>query len=196
MGKSLVEKKGQIGNGLPFAFLKGKRNCKLLIGGKFMEIKSFKIDCSMWTNKMNILVFTVDEYVCPTETILKEENGSSYVYGESEGFVTYGFIHDNKRWSSRASIFNGMFGKRVIDNVVIETKNGRYSAAMTVDSVLPYLPKGYYILEQVETDSKGKIAEVSYHITNSKHEKENQYWFGNVIYEEGGRRYIRNRIYP
>lgn len=162
-----------------------------------MEIKSFKIDCSMWTNKMNRLVFTVDKYVCPTETVLKEDNESSYVYGESEnGFVTYGFIHDNKRWSSRASVFNGMFGKRVVDNVVIETKNGRYSAAMTVDSVLPYLPKGYYILEQVETDSKGNIAEVSYHITNSKHEKENQYWFGNVEYYEGGKRFIRNRIYP
>lgn len=170
-----------------------------------MEIKSFKIDCSMWTNNMNKLVFTVDEYVRPKETVLKEDDESSYVYGETEkGFVTYGIIRKTEgmghksgyRWSSRASIFNAMFGKRVADNVVIEAKNGRYSAAMTVESVLPYLPKGYYIIEQVETNSKGNIEEVSYHITNSKHERENQYWFGNVEYYEGGKRFIRNRIYP
>ena len=159
-----------------------------------MEIKRVEIDN---INRINQLIFTVDEYTRPTETVLREENGSSYVYGESEnGFVTYGIIHGNEHWSSRASVFNGMFRKRVVDSVTIKTNRGRYSAAMTVDSVLPYLPKGYYILEQVETDSKGNIAEVSYYISNPKHERENRFMFENIIYEGGERRYIQSRIYP
>lgn len=162
-----------------------------------MEIKRVELNNSVWTGSMNKLVFTVDEYTRPTETVLKEENGSSYVYGESEnGFVTYGIIHGNERWSSRASVFNGMFRKRVIDDIAVKANRGTYSAAMTVESCLPYLPKGYYIIELVETDSKGKIVEVSYRISNPKHERENRFMFEDIIYEGGERRYIQSRIYP
>lgn len=159
-----------------------------------MEIKTFEI-CNNYG--VNNLVFTVDKYTRPTETILKEEDGSSYVYGESEdGFVTYGIVHGNECWSSRGSVFNGMFRKRVVDNVVVKANRSTYSAAMTVESCLPYLPKGYYIIELAETDSKGNIAEVSYYISNPKHERENRFMFESMTYAGGERRYIQSRIYP
>ena len=162
-----------------------------------MEINGFKMECDRWTNNLNELVFIVDEYIRPKETVLKEENGSSYVYGESEnGFVTYGIIEDGYRWSSRASVFNAMFKKRIVDNVAIKAKDCKYAVGMTVENILPYLTQGYYILEQVETDNKGNVIEVSYYISNTKHERENQFMFRYEKYNEGGERFILNRIYP
>lgn len=77
-------------------------------------------------------------------------------------------------------------------------KNGkypyRYSGNMTVEAILPYLPKGFYILEQVETDPKGNVSEVSYYISNPNHER-SSYWFENINYDDGSKRFIRNRIY-
>lgn len=157
--------------------------------------------------KLFKLQLTVDEMpATPKETILFENDARQFVYGETpEGYVTYGSIskvasdghQPGCRWTSRASIFNGKFKKSCMEVNFVE-KNGkypyRYSGNMTVEAVLPYLPKGFYILEQVETDSKGNVSEVSYYISNPNHER-SSYWFENINYDDGSKRFIRNRIY-
>lgn len=156
------------------------------------------LDCNNFYN----LVLTVDKLPKPEETVLFEDEEHKLVYGETpDGYVTYGSISKHAsyghkpgyRWSSRASVFNGEFGKRCIEITIIEKY--RYGGNMTIDAVLPFLPDNFYIIEQVETNSHGKIEEISYYITNSKNEHENSYWFSDITYHEGGRRYIRNRIF-
>lgn len=149
------------------------------------------------------LQLTVDEMpATPKETILFENDTRQFVYGETpEGYVTYGSIskvvadghQPGYRWTSRASIFNGKFKKSCME-VNFVKNNHRYSRNMTVEAVLPYLPKGFYILEQVETDSKGNVSEVSYYISNPNHER-SSYWFENINYDDGSKRFIKNRIY-
>jgi hypothetical protein len=153
-------------------------------------------------NHLYKLELTVDELPTTDETVLLEDEEQKYVYGETpDGYVTYGCIaknahHGNEpgyRWSSRASVFNGMFGKRCMEVVFIEKY--RYAGDMTIDAILPFLPDEFYIVEQVETDKHGNITEITYRISNYDHEKERQWYFKDITCSDGSRRYIRNRIF-
>lgn len=166
-----------------------------------MEIlnANVKLDC----NKLYKLEVTIDKLPETRESVLFEDEEHKLVYGETpDGYVTYGSItkspchgHDaGYRWSSRASVFNGEFNKRCMEVVIIEKY--RYARDMTVDAVLPFLPKGFYIVEQVTADKHGKVLEISYMISNPEHEKECKWYFQDITCSDGSKRYIRNRIHP
>lgn len=175
-----------------------------------MEILNTNLVCTTYTNHLYKLEVEVDE-MSPLsnleETVLSENEDFKYVYGETpNGFVTFGSIskkashgHDaGYRWSSRASVFNETFGKRCMEITLICPKYGykcRYTAAMTIDAILSYIPDNFYIIEQVETDSHGNIDEITYYISNTKHEEKQQWYFKDTTYSNGAKRYIRNRIH-
>lgn len=175
-----------------------------------MKILNTNLVCNTYTNYLYELEIEVDD-ISPlsgiAEAVLSEDEDSKYVYGETpDGFITFGSIskkashgHDAEyRWSSRASIFNSKFGKHCIEVTLIYTKYGFrhcFAAAMTIDAILPYIPDDFYIIEQVETDSHGNIKEISYYISNFKHEEEQRWYFVDAIYSNGSERYIRNRIF-
>lgn len=153
-------------------------------------------------NHLYELEITVDKLPELKEEVLFEDHDNKLVYGETpDGYVTYGSISKHAsyghgpgyRWSSRGSVFNGMFGKRCIEVTIIEKY--RYAGAMTIDAVLPFLPDDFYIIEQVETDRYDKIREITYSISNPEHEKNNQWIFKNHTYSDGSKCYVKNRIY-
>lgn len=172
-----------------------------------MKILNTDLTCSTYTNNLYNLEVEIDSLSSMAESVLFEDEESKYVYGETpEGFVTFGSIskkasygHDSGyRWSSRASVFNGMFGKHCMEVTLTYPRYGfmcRSAIAMTIDAILPYIPDDFYIIEQVETDSHGNIKEISYYISNPEHEKEQRWYFKDVIYTNGAKRYISNRIY-
>lgn len=162
-----------------------------------MRVVDFKLENNMWTNGKYELVVTIDtEYKSiPTEVLEQTENGT-FIYGELDGFVSYGAIDNTGyRWSSRASVFNGQYGKKCMEITVIDTKGRRYASNMLVEEVLKYIPNDFYIIEQTETDADGNIFEISYYISNLEHEKEKSWYFEDIEYSGGGTRHITDRLH-
>ena len=165
-------------------------------------IEDTKLVCNDWTNGYYKLEVYLNRLPDIVEKILYENEDSQLVYGEDNGFIRYGAIakkasfghQPGYRWSSRASVFNGMFGKTGLDDVTYIVDGCRYSGCMDANLVLEFLPKGFYIIEQVETDKNGKISEIMYHISNAEHEKEMSWYYGDTIYSNGARRYVRRRM--
>lgn len=145
-----------------------------------MRVVDFKLENNMWTNGRYELVVTIDEEwkSIPTE-ILEQTGTHKMVYGERDGFVSYGFIDEKGyRWSSRASVFNGQYGKKCMEVICIDTKGHRYGVNMLVEEVLKYIPHDFYIIEQTETYEDG--AEITYSISNHEHEEKHSWDFKNV----------------
>lgn len=174
-----------------------------------MKILNTNLLCNIYTHylyRLEVEVDEVDSLSNLEETVLYEDEDSRYVYGETpEGFVTFGSIFKKAsrdhaaghRLSLRSSIFNGMFGKRCMEITLIYTQYGskcRYTAAMTIDAIIKYIPDNFYIIEQVKTDIYSNLDEITYYITNKEDEKHNWY-FKDTTYSDESIRYIRNRIF-
>lgn len=161
-----------------------------------MNVVNFKLECNAWTNGRYNLVVTIDEEYknIPTE-ILEQTDTHTFVYGERDGFVSYGAIDKTGyRWSSRASVFNGEYGKKCMEVTLVDSKGHRYGANMLVKEVLKYIPDDFYIIEQTETYENGQIAEITYSISNPEHEKKHSWDFKDIEYHGGGSRIITDRI--
>lgn len=160
-----------------------------------------KIVNDIWTNGLYQLEVYMDKLPKTVEEVLYENEERKLVYGDNNGFITYGAIsktpnfghQSGYRWSSRASVFNGMFGKMGVDDVIYIVDGCRYSGCMDAMLVLEFLPDDFYIIEQVETDNDGNN-EVKYYISNPKHEKKMRWYFSDVEYSNGSRRYISRRL--
>jgi hypothetical protein len=161
-----------------------------------MKVVDFKLENNMWTNGLYKLVVTIDTELESIKTeVLEQTETHTMVYGERDGFVSYGAIDKTGyRWSSRASVFNGQYDKKCMEIVCIDAKGRRYGIDMLVDEVLKYIPDDFYIIEQTETDEHGDISEITYYISNREHEKSKQWYFKDIQCDEGSR-YISNRLH-
>jgi len=152
-------------------------------GNEMMHILETKLFTD-GNNMIKLEVYLKESYKemdkIPMNTIL-EEDGVQYLYGQIGDFVGYSMYDEanDKYWSSRASVFNGMFGKRCMEATLITSDGYRLASAVTVDMALMFLPDGFYIIEQTEEDADGN-KEISYSISNHEHE-ESSFWFKDIV---------------
>ena len=79
------------------------------------------------------------------------EDGTTFWYGEdNRGFVNFGISYDKPHmghqpgymWSSRASVFNGLFSKCCKEVTIYDGKY-RYSSAMTLEAIFELLDEDH-----------------------------------------------------
>lgn len=91
---------------------------------------------------------------------IHHDDGRTFWYGENNGFVQFGISYDHRKfnhepgymWSSRASVFNGMFPEKCHCKEVTVVHNGYHYGylAMTVPALIALLGDDYELFAFVQ----------------------------------------------
>lgn len=150
---------------------------------KLFDCNILGIEIDKNYNGVYEMTIVVDEVPDIPMSVIHTDGDTDYHYGmNDDGFVRYGVSHNvpyfghdaGYMWSSRASVFNGAFGKHCIDVIIAtrNTYNGSYTrrdCSITVPFAMSLLPDGYVIEEYTDKYNDGSC-EIGYYINNPNDE--------------------------